>query len=250
MSSGRKVEAQKIVPYGPGGVGKTKLAALLREIGLRPLIVDIERGSRFLDVERVDDIANWSELRSLIQDASFIAPFDAIVIDSLTKAEELGLAHTLETVPAVDGPSPKYTNSIEGYGYGKGFSYNYETFLTLLGDLDAVHRAGKHVIAICHDCTANVPNPYGEDWIRYEPRLQNSPKASIRHRVREWADHLLFIGYDVAVNKDGKGQGAGTRCIYPTERPTHMAKSRSLSDPIVYRDGDAGLWKQLFNKGE
>ena len=30
-----------------------------------------------------------------------------------------------------------------------------------------------NVILICHDCTATVPNPTGEDWLRYEPRLQS-----------------------------------------------------------------------------
>lgn len=204
-----------------------------------------------LDVQRVPDIAagerieSWSELRDILHDDRLLAPFQAIVVDSLTKAEEFSVKHTLETIPLEGGG---FTDHIEGYGYGKGYSNNYSTFLNLLGDLDSIHRRGKNVIAICHDCTANVPNPYGEDWIRYEPRLQNSPKASIRHRVSEWCDHLLFVGYDVAVNKDGKGKGAGTRTIYPTEMPTHMAKSRSLSQTVVYRKGEPDLWKVLFSK--
>lgn len=248
-----KLGPEKIVIFGPGGVGKTKLASLLKAIGINPLVIDVEAGSSNLDVQRVPDIAagerieSWSELRGILQDNRLLEPFGAIVIDSLTKAEEYSVTHTLQTIP-LDGGG--YTDHIEGYGYGKGYSNNYSTFLTLLGDLDAVNRRGKIIVAICHDCTASVPNPYGEDWIRYEPRLQSTPKASIRHRVREWCDHLLFVGYDVAVNKDGKGMGGGTRTIYPSEMPTHMAKSRRLSTAIPYRDGDAELWKQLFSKGE
>jgi hypothetical protein len=66
--------------------------------------------------------------------------------------------------------------------------------------------------------------------------------------VKEWADHLIFVGFDVHVTDEGKGQGAGTRTIYPVERPTHMAKSRSLSDPIVYERGSAELWQKLFGE--
>src|SRR5690606_13160109 len=138
---------------------------------------------------------------------------------------------------------------IEGYGFGKGLTHLYETFLQVLGDLDGMIRRNKFVICTAHECTANVPNPAGEDWIRYEPRLQSpaSGKNSIRHRVKEWCDHLLFVGYDVAV-EDGKGVGAGTRTIYPCELPICMAKSRDLADPIPYPKGSANLWKKLLNK--
>ena len=111
-------------------------------------------------------------------------------------------------------------------------------------------RQGIHVVATCHDCTANVPNPSGEDWLRYEPRLQAPPsgKASIRSRVKEWADHLLYIGFDQAVNADGKATGSGTRTIYPAELPTWLAKSRKLHDPVIYNQGDDTIWQQLFSK--
>ncbi len=57
----------------------------------------------------------------------------------------------------------------------------------------------------------------------------------------------FFIGYDVVADK-GKARGGGSRCIFPTELPTHWAKSRTLADHIVYQQGQPQLWKQLFNK--
>jgi hypothetical protein len=104
------------------------------------------------------------------------------------------------------------------------------------------------VILICHDCCTTVPNPQGEDWQRYEPRLQSpsSGKASIRLRVREWADHVFFLGYDVDV-KDGKGRGSGTRTLWPVEMPHCMAKSRRLSDPIPVYPNDPAVWNALFS---
>jgi len=119
--------------------------------------------------------------------------------------------------------------------------------LGLLGDLDNHVRAGRNIVLICHDCTATVPNPAGEDWLRYEPRLQSpaSGKASIRLRVREWADHVLFLGYDINVSPDGKGRGHGTRTLYRSENPAWMAKSRTGSDPIPV-NADTNIWGEII----
>jgi hypothetical protein len=174
-----------------------------------------------------------------------------IVIDSATKAEELALDWTLKNVRhEKDGV---VIRRIEDYGFGKGYQHLYETFLQLLGDLDLHVRAGRHVILLMHDCTANVPNPKGEDYIRWEPRLQNpsSGKASIRLRTREWLDHLLYVGYDVECSKqhNGKAQGQGTRTVYPQEMPWCMAKSRCLAEQIELVQFDTTLWKKLFAPG-
>lgn len=249
MSRVKKDIAHKIVIYGPGGVGKSELASLTSLCDVRLLFIDLEDGTKYLDVDRVDPaVERWQELRSILQDPATLQEFDGVVIDSLTKADEMALVWTIENVKHEKGHT---VTGIEGYGFGKGLTHVYETFLQLLCDLDAVSRRGKHVIGIAHECVATVPNPTGEDWIRYEPRLQSpaSGKSSIRHRVKEWCDHLLYVGYDTFVKEDSrKAQGAGTRTIYPTEMPTHWAKSRTLSDPIPYERGSAELWKQLLGK--
>lgn len=246
ITSGVQDAPMKAIIYGTGGIGKSELSTLLKEVGVKPLMLDLEQGSNALDVDRISDIANWDELRAVLADDSIWEGYGAVIIDSLTKAEELAVTWTLTNVKHEKG---HHVSSVEAYGFGKGLTHVYETFLQLLGDLDMRCRRGQHVVCVAHDCVSNVPNPAGEDWIRYEPRLQSpaSGKASIRLRAKEWADHLLFIGYDTFV-EDGKGKGSGSRAIYPTEQATHMAKSRSLSQPIVYEKGSADLWKQLLNK--
>lgn len=197
-------------------------------------------------MERINDLTTWDELRAVLHDADLWKDFGAVVIDDLTKAEELAAQWVVQNIPH-EKPG-KVVSSIESYGYGKGFTHLYETFLQLLGDLDAHIRAGRQVVCIAHECTAKVPNPAGDNWIRYEPRLQSpeSGKNSIRLRVKEWADHILFVGYDVHVTDEGKGTGAGTRTIYPVELPTHLAKSRDLSEAIPYVKGNAELWQKLL----
>lgn len=236
--------------YGPGGIGKTELCANLKAIGRRPQIVDIGSGSGFIDIDRVDPSpANWDELRDALRDQELWKPFDTVVIDDLTTAESMAIAWTLANVKAERSNGGAVSvNSIEGYGWGKGYVHVYETFLQLLGDLDAHIRAGRMVVCVAHECTSRVPNPAGDDWIRFEPRLQNTDKGNIRSRLKEWCDHLLFIGYDV-FSQDGKATGAGTRTIYGQEMPTFLAKSRMSLAPLVYEKGSAELWQKLLNKG-
>ena len=218
-------------------------------IGKQVKILDLDDGSRNVSVKRAGPFNDWSTLRAYLQDESKWQGIDVVGIDSLTRAEELAIDWTLENVTNDKGQKVR---SIEGYGYGKGYQHVYDTFLSILADLDQHRRTGRDVVLVCHECTSAVPNPAGDDYICYQPRLQSlsSGKSSIRYRVKEWADHLFFVGYDV-FSEDGKATGSGTRTIYAQEQPTHWAKTRAgdrIPGPIPYEKGSAQLWVQLFGK--
>lgn len=245
VTSGLQHGAEKVVIYGAGGVGKSTLASLIPG---KTLFADIERSTRKLQVARIDTIRSMNELRAVLQ-SPIIDEYDSIVIDSATKAEEFAAAWVVENIPHEKGGR---VSSIEGYGYGKGYQHIHDAFLLLLSDLDRVVEKGKNVVLICHECISDVPNPIGEDFIRYEPRLQSgkSGKSAIRNRVVEWADHVLFLGYDV-IAKDGKGKGGGTRTIWTTERPDHIAKSRSVTESVPFNEPtDATIWNLIFSQEE
>lgn len=239
------VSGHRILLYGPGGIGKTTLAAHAPgPVAFFDFDESLPRLRTQLDpLPLVVGADNWQELRMALQSDGW-ADVKTIAIDSITRCEELCVAHTLATVPHEKGHR---VSKVEDYGYGKGYQFVFDIFLPLLGDLDRHCRAGRNVILIAHDCTTNVPNPSGEDWLRYEPRLQSpsSGKASIRLRVREWADHVLFMGYDVAVDKEGKGKGSGTRTLWPAELPHCMAKSRSTQQPMAVADATT-IWPEII----
>jgi len=238
---GRIDSPQRVLLYGPGGIGKSTLAALAPN----PVFLDIEGGTRELDVPRVEGIRDFADLRACLQ-SNALDGYGTIIVDSATKAEEFAVAHTLANTPH-EKPGIKIT-SVESYGFGKGMQHVYDTFLHLLSDLDSQIRRGRHVVLVAHECIADVPNPSGEDFIRFEPHLQSpkSGKASIRNRVVQWCDHVVFIGYDVA-SVDGKGKGAGGRTIYTSEMPDHIAKSRRVAlDQAFESPTDGSVWAAIL----
>lgn len=236
---GKLQTAIAVVLYGTGGIGKSSLAAMAPA----PLFIDIERSTSALNVERVDGVESWSDLRAFLQGDNFEG-IKSIVIDSATAAEELCRKYVIGTVKTEKGQA---VTSIEGYGWGKGYVHLFEEWRKLLGDLDNHRRNGRNVVLICHERLGKVPNPNGDDWIRFEPRLYHGNQASLLHPTKEWADEVLFVSYDVAA-ADGKAKGSGTRTIYSVETATHMAKTRLLDGvPLVFEKGSDALWQALVN---
>lgn len=242
----------RVAIYAPGGWGKTTLAAnapgpvaFIDLDDSLPILWPSFVSAGIADgIKPVSGITTWPELLATLN-ADGWDGIKTIVIDTLTRAEELCVAEVLKTIPHEKGGK---VDRIEDYGFGKGLSHIYDTFLPLLNAIDSHCRAGRNVVMICHECSATFPNPMGADYLRYEPRLQspNSGKASIRLRVREFVDHLLCGLYDVSIDKNGKGMGCGSRTIYAKEMPYCMAKSRTISDPMPYENNANEIWNQIL----
>lgn len=249
ISSGIVTGAESIVIFGPGGIGKSTLAAWLPA----PLFLDVERGTVKLDVARDSSITDWSTLRGKLAAINSSPPpgIQTIVIDTVTVAEEFAKEHVIATRRAggTKGEgAARVVNSIEDYGFGKGWQYVADELNGLLADCDRLLRKGLNVCLIAHEVASPVPNPGGEDFIRWEPHLyagDKNKRGSIRDRVKQWANHVLFVGYDVHV-EDGKGRGSGTRTIYTLELPTHIAKSRTAQVAQSFEISDPGaIWRTL-----
>ncbi len=248
------IYGHRAVLYGPGGIGKSTLGCLapgpvgffdLEEALEKIKSRNVESGIAIPSKVRVSD---WLQLRGALRAPGY-EKIKTVIVDSGSVLEQWAVAHTIRTVKKESGG---LASSIEDYGFGKGYRYVYETFLQILGDLDAHARAGRNVILICHDDAKVVPNPQGIDFLRWEPKLQDSKSCSIRARVKEWADHVLFLAYDINVEKSddkgkkaGKAQGSGTRSLYTAEQAWFMAKSRTTCDTFDIEMGFSP-WDQIF----
>ena len=167
----KKAGGQRCLLYGPGGIGKTTLACLApgpvaysdAEESLGVLKSQLEEMG--IDLPATIPATNFRELREVLGSSGW----DSIKTIALevTKIEQWAVAHTLATVKT---EKDKYVQSIEGYGYGKGFQFVYDTFMPLLGDLDRHSRAGRNIILLAHEC-ATVPEPSrrGLDTVRTAP---------------------------------------------------------------------------------
>lgn len=246
LSSGLITGSDRTLVYGTGGIGKSTLCAFLPA----PVFLDVERSTHRLNVAR-DTADDWPTLRGKLATIAATPPegVRSVVVDTATVAEEFAKEYVILTRKARRTGMPDVTvDSIEGYGWGTGWQFVYDEFCGMLADLDRIAAKGLHVCLIAHEVASPVPNPAGEDFIRWEPHLYSGDKkgrGSVRQLVKNWADHVIFIAYDVDV-REGKGRGVGTRTIYTQELPTHIAKSRAkqLTMSFDLQHPDA-IWREL-----
>jgi hypothetical protein len=118
--------------------------------------------------------------------------------------------------------------SVEDFGFGKGWVMAAEKVSRFLTALDALIDAGKHVVVLAHSKVQRTEPPdILAAYDRYELKLskQSSPL------VKEWADELWFFRFKTkSVTQDGgkaKGIGGKERVIYTTHSAAYDAKTRS-----------------------
>ena len=216
ITKGILPSAKKVVLYGPEGIGKSTFASRFPQ----PLFVDTEGSTTNLDVNRLPKPTSWE---MLCQEVEYIIQNPALcrtlVIDTIDWGETLCIA----SLCAKHG-----VNGIEGFGWGKGYTYLKEEMGRLLNRLSALKDAGVNVLLTAHAQIRKFeqPDELGA-YDRWELKLgkQTCPI------VKEWADLLLFANYKtvtVVVDKEGnkhKAQG-GRRVMYTSHHPCWDAKNR------------------------
>lgn len=224
ITKGKIDRAQKVVIYGPEGIGKSSLGAKFPD----PVIIDTEGGTAHMDVRRIDKPQSWEELLSIIKEVAATPGIcKTLVIDTADWAEQLVTAYLCA----------KYKqNSIESFGYGKGYTYLAEEFARLLSACDLVIAAGIHVVITAHAKMRKFEQP---DEMGAYDRWEMKLSKQVAPLLKEWCDHLFFCNYQTFVvtsdNDTKKAQG-GKRVIYTSHHPAWDAKSRVSLPEIVDLD--------------
>lgn len=229
ITSGKVEKPQKVVVYGPEGIGKTTLAAQFPS----PLFIDTEGGSGHLDVRRLPSPDSW---QMLLDEVTWVRDYPAecggtLVVDTADWAEAL----CMKQVCSKAGKS-----GIEDFGYGKGYTYVKEEFGKLLNLLSEVVERGLNVVVTAHATIVKFEQPdEAGAYDRWEMKLSRKQVAPL---LKEWADTVLFANFKTIViaesGKDGKvtkarATGGKNRVLYCTHSATWDAKNRwGLPDEV------------------
>lgn len=214
ITKGKIDRAQKVVIYGSEGIGKSSLAANFPD----PLFIDTEGGTSHMDVRRLEKPGSWEEMLSIVKEVAVTKDVcRTLVLDTADWAEQL----------IVNYLCAKYKqNSIESFGYGKGYTYLGEEFARLLGAFDTVLDSGIHVVVTAHAKMRKFEQP---DEMGAYDRWEMKLSKQVAPLLKEWCDLLLFCNYQTYVvtseNNTSKAQG-GKRVMYTSHHPAWDAKSR------------------------
>lgn len=214
ITKGKQKSAIRLCAYGSEGIGKSTFASHFPD----PVYIDVEGGTKQLDVARFPTPETWNDLLEEI-DAVIEEPTvcKTLVIDTIDRAESLLIAAVLR-----EGNK----SSIEEFGYGKGWTILQERFLKdFLNRLDRLIAKGVNVVLLAHAQMRKLESPEDPPYDRWELKVSKK----VAPIVKEWADILLFMNYEVMTveeNGKAKAKGKAKRKMHANHRPTYDAKNR------------------------
>ena len=247
-------EGEKIILYAELGMGKTTLASMAPD----PIFFGLDDGGRKIknpitgeDLQRVPNVESFQDVCDALQQPGLFDKYKTIVLDTATKFEEWAFPYMFQTIKHEKG----YTvNSVEGYGYGKGYRHLYDTMLKPLSIFDPLVKQGKNILILCQSYPIMKTNPGGEDFTYDVPKLQDShgKTPSIWGQWAEWADHVFKIGHTDIKSEDKKAKSDGQRAVFVHPEITFVAKSRTLpiDVPVIAfsEPSDNSIWEYMFDE--
>jgi hypothetical protein len=218
ITKGKRARAQKVVVYGPEGIGKSTFAAQFPET----LFIDTEGSTDNMDVSRLDKPSSYTMLKNEIAWVKANPTVcKTLVIDTIDWAESLVIAD----VCAQHGKK-----GIEDFGWGNGYTYTKEEMGRLLNQLGELVDLGINVVLTAHAQMRKFeqPDEMGS-YDRWELKLGKKTSSQTAPLVKEWADMVLFANYKTVVMTADNGKKkatGGQRVLYTQHHPAWDAKNR------------------------
>lgn len=216
---------QRVIIYGPEGVGKSTLAAGFPS----PVLLDTEQGSSHIDVARLDCRSYGDVINAIEELKQGGHGFQTVIIDSIDWCERLLVDAFLKDHNKRSNASLK---SIEDFGYGKGYKMIEPVAMDLLSRLNTLMSAGMNVVLVGHSRRVKFEMP--ETAGTYDKHELNLSKF-VAPLVKEWADAMIFCNFVVTV-QDGKGHGGNQRMVYTSPSAPWEAKNRHGMPAIMAMD--------------
>lgn len=218
IKRGKQQRPQRVIIYGPEGVGKSTLAAGLPA----PLFLDTEEGTQHMNVDRIQ-VDHYGAMLDALQDIYKEArngslPYKTLVIDTGDRLWDMCACQVIKDYNA--SPKDGKISSIESIGYGKGYAQASEMFVNLLSVFDNCRNAGLHIAVICHCRVETVNPPEGEAYTMYTIKINAPAKQAItaKEKLKEWGDAILFCNYVTTFTDGGKAKGGELRAVYKLKK--------------------------------
>lgn len=218
ITKGKRARAQKVVIYGPEGIGKSTFAAQFPGA----VFIDTEGSTDNMDVSRLDKPSSYTMLKNEIAWVKANPTVcKTLVIDTIDWAESL----IVDDICALH-----QKKGIEDFGYGNGYVYVKEELGRFLNSLSELVDLGINIVLTAHAQIRKFeqPDEMGS-YDRWELKLGKKTSSQTAPLVKEWADMVLFANYKTVVmtadNKKKKATG-GQRVLYTQHHPAWDAKNR------------------------
>lgn len=214
VTSGTIKAPYKVTLYGVEGVGKSTFASEADA----PIFLCSEDGTEHLDVRRLPQPKTWDAVLQCVDTLTEEQhDYKTFVVDTLDWMEPLLLDATCKQ---------HGWKNIDEPGYGKGPNAALQEWRVFLARLERMRKTkGIHILLLGHSEIKSFRNPDGEDFDRYQMKLQ--PRAS--GLIREWSDCVLFATFETVTKKQGgrhRGITTGARIIHAERRAAWEAKNR------------------------
>lgn len=218
ITKGKRARAQKVVIYGPEGIGKSTFASQFPGA----VFIDTEGSTDNMDVSRLDKPSSYTMLKNEIAWVKANPTCcKTLIIDTIDWAESL-IVDDICTLHQKKG--------IEDFGYGNGYVYVKEELGRFLNSLSELVDLGINIVLTAHAQIRKFeqPDEMGS-YDRWELKLGKKTSSQTAPLVKEWADMVLFANYKTIVmttdNKKKKATG-GQRMLYTQHHPAWDAKNR------------------------
>lgn len=184
---GQTLTAPKLMLYGLSGVGKSSLAAKLKN----PLFLDFEGGLNYLGVDRTAQYVNldefYKDLVELYRKAEAgKREYDTVVIDSV----DWLVRKVVEKAAGIDKDNLTETLNRSNGGYGNGKAVLENQIRTkLLPLLVLLNKQGYGICFVAHAERKDLMDADGVDVERVTPKID----VNTMNVFVEWTDSVFYL---------------------------------------------------------
>lgn len=236
----------RILVHGSEGIGKSTFFSKFP----KPLFIQTEDGADELEVAKLPSegpAESYAQVMGYIDDLQTQDhKFLSCIIDSADWLETLCWKHVCDE---------HEQDSIESFGYGKGYVHAADAFRKILDALNALRLKKNMLIGLtAHSLIKRFDDPSTEPYDRYILKMHQRT-ASV---LSEWCDIIGYASHRTIVHSEDvgfekvarRGIGTGERLLWTQERPAFIAKNRySLPEslPLEWSALSKCITKSLTN---